>query len=1259
MNKGILNCISFISVIIGFLLLMYFISLFNNAIANSDQVPIPLNKLPSQVIYWLGILSVTLPSLFQDVNRKIRIFSVALLSVCVLLTYPLFSTTYGYPVGRDSIYSYQLCNIVYSDEHWNVSAATGIAKQYTHYPAMHIFIVTVSKVTGIPLIKIFPWTLPLLRLFLIPSLIFLIFREFLEEKLAMLAVFLYITNPSLINWIHHEGFAIIFLLISFYTAVKLMKTTTISLIIVNLIFGLILVLSHHFTAYVWLFWIIALFISSKISKRFLNKYNIDQKRYIYISSSYLLFFLVAFLSWGVYVANLYLFSQMIDIGRILPSILSPVSYSIRPSSAGISFRSYEKILIYGAIIIMGFYTLVGAKKCLEVILRKESMHKNRKIPMFFVINFIFCVALVVASVSLWTTGYYFILLRIFEFAYLGIIPIALLGITAIGDKGRVYRNMVIPLSLIILLGGGHIMNNSLRYYYVDRSIISSDNPLFLTPDIYEASIWFKNNYKGGSVLGDGLIYDALGGFGMSNVDMYNPELTMAVFGSDYINESIMESLRAGNITYIVTHRYLTRVPSVALSDRIYTEKQIGKFEEDIKFDSIFKNKAITIYEIIAVPKHPIKKSVRTDVMGGKILVLTKGSSRDNWMYGIFWDSQPLRNFQYDLLDVEKEDLPDEDKILRDYSLIVLDSTLDRSDLLNSTEKKALWNAIKRGTNAFFIYFSTVNFLGPEFNVTGSWNFSHEIRFNNESEIFPAALVGDTDYIYKSKNENISSEDSQFYFWRYEKLPKFFKPIINARIMGTDEWGPWLIYGEYGKGKIIAHAGRGDGITGSKDQYHIGIGRLNTRILYYLCEGCVQKTFGESLDVGIRIDDTGGPWLINGSIDKYHIKFLEDITNIFPRSTHQIYIRADSVFQTNSILKEMLLKYIEDRRIQTCLHDSGGYSDGYGSQFSYDSVYNRVKTAYESYTEFFGYRPYCWTTPQHSVNNNVTSAIERVGILVDMENRSEAFAFDNSHELTWGRHYGPNGTLVDGSGFTKGFITGFDEENLRMDKLDIYNSYINIGYPYYFYDHHYDFHQNLNNWNKTMTLLNDLDTGGLLEIHPQFLPAYAYKYLNVQNLSLDEQKNYRNGTIKIKLSNEVPVRGAGIRVIGRRIASAYLDGEEIYFIRNNIDGIVVLSEKLNRGEHELILNVGEGIDEPRITWSDGAIKDVSFDGQEFRFTSVSMPMMWNDIGLKSGEKEVIFSYISSTESVEMVFDTDLNPKKVLPKNSIWIIKQENS
>jgi len=595
MNKSILNCISFISVIIGFLLLMYFISLFNNAIANSDQVPIPLNKLPSQVIYWLGILSVTLPSLFQDVNRKIRIFSVALLSVCVLLTYPLFSTTYGYPVGRDSIYSYQLCNIVYSDEHWNVSAATGIAKQYTHYPAMHIFIVTVSKITDIPLINIFAWTLPVLRLLLIPTLIFLIFREFLDEKLSLLCVFLYLTNPSLINWIHHEGFAIIFFMMSLYIAIKLMKTPTPTLIILNLIFGLILVMSHHFTAYIWLFWTAALFISSKIPKRFLEGYNIDSEKYVYMSDSYILFFLVAFLSWGMYVTNLDLFSH-INIEEILFNIFSPFSHITRPSSAGISFRFYEKILIYSAMMLLGFYTLVGTRKSLRMIFNKEPSY-NEKFPLFFIVNFVFSISLIVASASLWATEYYFILLRIFEFAYIGLIPVAVFGIMRISNKGGLYKNLIVPLSLIIILIGGNIMNGGFRYYYTDRSVVSCTNPLFMIPDIYEASIWFKDNYKGGSVLGDGLVYDALGGFGRSDVNMYNTELIHGIFGSDYINESTFYNLRANNITYIVTHRYMTEYPSYEVSDRVYTDGQIKKLEDIYYLEKIYDNEVINIYEI--------------------------------------------------------------------------------------------------------------------------------------------------------------------------------------------------------------------------------------------------------------------------------------------------------------------------------------------------------------------------------------------------------------------------------------------------------------------------------------------------------------------------------------------------------------------------------------------------------------------------------------------------------------------------------------
>ena len=1244
-NMYILNYMALTLMLTGSIMLAYFILSLKTAILESSEIPPGLNQLPSQVIYWLGLVMIAVPSVYLCVNRNIKILSIIFISLLVFLSYPLLSP-YGHPYGLDSIYAYQICEEISSKGYWSLEMGTGFASTYIHYPAMYLFNVVFTKATGLPLIFSFQVLLSLIRFLVIPPLIYLVFRKFFNEKLALLGVFLYITCPSLINWPHHEGFAILFLITSLYVLIRAAEDYNPAFILVNMILALILVLSHHFTAYLWLFWILSFFILQKI---FLKE---NTTKFFYTSGTYILLFFILFFSWGIYNTVMEMIGLTTHVGEIIINILSPLSKESTPSSFGVSFRPYERLAIYTAFIIVGLYTVIGARNLVYALWKKTTVNFKGRLYMVFS-NFFFCCLIILISAILWPTQYAFLLLRIFEFAYVGIIPVTLLGINEVSKKGSIFLRFLIPLSLLMVLIGSNIMlaGPNQRYYYIERSSISSDNQMFLTPDLYDASQWFKSNYEGGEVLSDPLIFAAVGGFAKANMSGYGPDEISEIFGSDKLDSETIEKIEKLGIKYVITHKYMTKYPSHGITNKTYSREQIEKFSNDLHFDLIYSNEKLSIYRFkefsdIIIPRRD---------EGGKILVLTRGSNSGNWRHDIFWHSKPLRNFRYDVIDVEKEDLPDSRGITRNYSVIILDSTIDDISVLTPEEKENLWRAIYEGTNALFIHFSAVSVFEEKFSLDGVWSPAEEIRFSRDSEIFPVSLVGDIGYTYTIKKGDNSSLDERFYFRDYETLPENFSSIINARIENSHIWKPWLIAGRYGEGRIVVHAGRGDAITGDLDEYHIGIGRLNPRIIYYLCEGCVQKTFGESLDYGIRIDDTGAYWLINGSVDGFHERFLEGITSIFPRSTHQVYIREDSIFRINASLKEAFLKDINLKRAYACLHDSGGFNSTYGRNFPYETIHDAISSSSRDYESFFGHRPYCWTTPQHSVHDKVLRALKEEGIRVDMENRSAAFLSDRDSQLTWGQTINPEGGLIDSSAWTKNPITGNEEYALRIERLNMYNEYITEGFPYYFYDHHYAFLRNIKYWNTSINLLKDLEKGGLIEPHPQFLPNYAYKYLNVKNLGIKKQENTIE-KIELTLVNTKPVRGAGIRVIQKKIDSAFLDDKEVYFIRNSIDGIVVL-EELPVGEHTLVIYIGnESINKPRIIWSDGRIENARWNGSTFSFRSVSMPMMWNDIILQKGGLNTTLSYLSPSEGVDITLGSDLKSIHVKPGGVVFYLKE---
>ena len=112
-------------------------------------------------------------------------------------------------------------------------------------------------------------------------------------------------------------------------------------------------------------------------------------------------------------------------------------------------------------------------------------YRDKKIPItsIFFINFLYGAFIVFFSFLLFLTDQFFIFRRQFEYTYICFIPFVIYGISKIHDKGRLYKNIVVPTSLVILVIGGNIMlmEPNQRFYYIERSVLSTDNYIFNSP----------------------------------------------------------------------------------------------------------------------------------------------------------------------------------------------------------------------------------------------------------------------------------------------------------------------------------------------------------------------------------------------------------------------------------------------------------------------------------------------------------------------------------------------------------------------------------------------------------------------------------------------------------------------------------------------------------------------------------------------------------------------------------------------------------
>ena len=127
--------------------------------------------------------------------------------------------------------------------------------------------------------------------------------------------------------------------------------------------------------------------------------------------------------------------------------------------------------------------------------------------MVLTISFLYCGLITIFSTTFIPTEGLYIFLRIFEFAYIGFIPLIVIGLEKI-EKHK-YLNYLLPFLLVIIFIGGNVLidGGQARYLFTDKDLLTNDNFIHETPAIFIASEFMKD--KNGGIIGDKLIYNII------------------------------------------------------------------------------------------------------------------------------------------------------------------------------------------------------------------------------------------------------------------------------------------------------------------------------------------------------------------------------------------------------------------------------------------------------------------------------------------------------------------------------------------------------------------------------------------------------------------------------------------------------------------------------------------------------------------------------------------------------------------------------
>jgi len=230
--------------------------------------------------------------------------------------------------GADVLWEYRTARDVLTEGWWN----WGLADNYRYFSSLSvsIFPAIISEVTGLDLLLVFSYVLPIFCS-LVPIFIFLLAHQaFHEPKLAFLSAIIYaesyFTIPSFGREIKRQPLAIIFLLCSLMILLRLLMQKEENagekrkLIVLLSIFSLGVVVSHYTISYFLVAILLAIFLvltALSAFKTFLSKIlrmSVPSTRQLRICVLYLISFSILCVAWNIAISPNYTL-QYVDYFR--------------------------------------------------------------------------------------------------------------------------------------------------------------------------------------------------------------------------------------------------------------------------------------------------------------------------------------------------------------------------------------------------------------------------------------------------------------------------------------------------------------------------------------------------------------------------------------------------------------------------------------------------------------------------------------------------------------------------------------------------------------------------------------------------------------------------------------------------------------------------------------------------------------------------------------------------------------------------------
>jgi hypothetical protein len=558
----------------------------------------------------LGILLAVAP-FFVTIFHRVPLPLLFLPVLLVVFLYPLF-TPFGIPYDRDSIYVFQFAQHLATAARW--TPAVGVTNQgivYSYYPGVGIFLAEAATLTGLPIASTFSWSTDLLRLLIIPPLLFALTARLFTPRAAPLAVLLYLVEPSIeMNVPTQTDFAVVFFLLVVAVLAFLAvdgRTAAAPLVATAGVMGAVVILSHHVSTYLLLGMLAALaFLPLILWRR--DPYPNARALPMFVGLGILA------LLWADLVAQPVLRTETAILDANLLGLIRPTTATT--AIPGASFPAFEIVWVVLGVVAIAAVAIVTLYEA-----------KRRDDVSFVTMALLSVLLLGILSIPFLSTGFSFLALREFEFTGVILAPVcAWFAVTRLAGRGSgsapgarasgtapprrarrlgTRQGAALAIGLVALLvTAGSLVPLSTRDQFSPKSADLIDSPMFIDQNSYAAATWAKNHLDlSNPVWGDMLAYSVIGGFGGFRM-VYD---SYPLFNGTGFNSSVVARMSPGDYVVLDPHMLTYFAPPMfpgTASEQPTTginPADLVKFQDPAYFAEVFDNPSFTIYVTRAVP----------------------------------------------------------------------------------------------------------------------------------------------------------------------------------------------------------------------------------------------------------------------------------------------------------------------------------------------------------------------------------------------------------------------------------------------------------------------------------------------------------------------------------------------------------------------------------------------------------------------------------------------------------------------------------